>query len=55
MANVDEPQKIKRGFISRKKVIFDERWRTLSNVGGCAMWWARQDSNLQPDRLSGRL
>jgi hypothetical protein len=31
-------------------VIFGELWRTLSDVGGLAIWWARQDSNLQPDR-----
>ena len=22
----------------------------LANGGGSSMWWARQDSNLQPDR-----
>jgi hypothetical protein len=22
----------------------------LANAGGSSMWWARQDSNLQPDR-----
>ena len=29
---------------------FGERWRMSTNAGGSSMWWARQDSNLQPDR-----
>jgi hypothetical protein len=26
------------------------RWRMFTDVGGWSVWWARQDSNLQPDR-----
>ena len=26
----------------------------LANAGGSSMWWARQDSNLQPDRYERR-
>src|SRR5467141_4292979 len=34
-----------KGFVG-----FGERWRMSTNAGGSSMWWARQDSNLQPDR-----
>ncbi len=34
----------------RVLVHFSGRWRILANAGGLSMWWARQDSNLQPDR-----
>ena len=33
-----------------EKYRFSERGRIVANVAGLTMWWARQDSNLQPDR-----